>query len=148
MGIITNPDEYFMNEALKLAQQALAEDEVPIGAVIVSNNKIVAKAYNLVERLNDPTAHAEMQAITAACNYFGAKYLHDCTLYVTIEPCTMCATAAFWAQISNIVYSADDPRLGFTKHKNILHPKTECSHGILAERSLQLLTNFFKGKRV
>ncbi len=115
--------------------------------MIVCHNKIVAKAYNLVERLNDPTAHAEMQAITAACNHFGTKYLPDCTLYVTLEPCTMCATAAFWAQIGKIIYGANDPRLGFSKHSNILHPKTECSQDILAERSLQLLTDFFKGKR-
>lgn len=147
MGLLTNPDEYFMNEALKLAQRALEEDEVPVGCVIVSQNQIIAKAYNLVETLNDPTAHAEMQAITAACNYFQSKYLLDCTMYVSLEPCTMCATGIFWAQIPRLVFGAYDTRLGFTKNENILHPNTTFSGGILSEKSTSLLKNFFKGKR-
>lgn len=147
MGILSNPDEYFMGEALKLARKALEEDEVPIGAVIIADNRIVARAYNLVERLNDPTAHAEMQAITAACNFFGSKYLNDCTLYVTIEPCPMCAAALYWSQIGRLVFGAKDQKMGFERYKNILHPKTVCEHGILADKSSELLTNFFRGKR-
>ncbi len=147
MGIIQDPDTYFMQEALKLAEKALQEDEVPIGAVIVSENRIIAKTHNLIERLNDPTAHAEMQAITAACNHFGAKYLPDCTLYVTLEPCPMCAAALHWAQIGRVVYGAADPKMGFSRYKHLLHPKTECVAGVLAERSTELLQLFFRGKR-
>ena len=147
MGIITDPDAYFMQEALKLADKALREDEVPIGAIIVSNNHIIAKAHNLVERLKDPTAHAEMQAITAACNHFGAKYLVDCTLYVTLEPCPMCAAACHWAQIGRIVYAASDPKMGYSRYGQLLHPKTDISTGIEGERAKELLVNFFKGKR-
>lgn len=147
MGLLSNPDAYFMNEALKLAQKAFEEDEVPIGAVIVIENQIIAKAHNLVERLHDPTAHAEMQAITQACNYFSAKYLPDCTIYVTLEPCTMCATAIFWSQMGRLVFGASDEKLGFTKYKNILHPKTELTAGILNEECSLLIKNFFKGKR-
>jgi len=147
MGIITDPDAYFMQEALKLADKALREDEVPIGAIIVSNNQIIAKAHNLVERLKDPTAHAEMQAITAACNHFGAKYLVDCTLYVTLEPCAMCAAACHWAQIGRIVYAASDPKMGYSRYGQLLHPKTDISTGIEGERAKELLVNFFKGKR-
>ncbi|MFI5171902.1 MAG: nucleoside deaminase [Chitinophagales bacterium] len=147
MGIIQNPDGYFMNEALKLAEKALREDEVPIGAVIVAENKIIAKSHNLVERLTDPTAHAEMQSITSACNFFNAKYLPDCTLYVTLEPCPMCAAAAHWAQIGRLVYGATDPKMGYSRFHRLLHPKTEVVAGIEAERSKTLMQNFFRGKR-
>lgn len=147
MGIIQDPDTFFMREALKLAQQALAEDEVPVGAIIVSGMQIIAKAHNLVERLNDPTAHAEMQAITAACNHFHAKYLTECTLYVTLEPCPMCAAASHWAQIGRIVYAASDPKMGYSRHKHILHPRTEVTSGIEAEPAKTMLKQFFTGKR-
>lgn len=147
MGLIQNPDQYFMQRAIVLARQALEEDEVPVGALIVSDTKIIAQSHNLVERFCDPTAHAEMQAITAACNYFGSKYLPDCTIYVTLEPCTMCATAIFWAQIGRLVYGASDTKLGFTRYDNILHPKTEITSGIESDACAALLKNFFKGKR-
>lgn len=136
-----------MQRAIVLARQALEEDEVPVGALIVSDTKIIAQSHNLVERFCDPTAHAEMQAITAACNYFGSKYLPDCTIYVTLEPCTMCATAIFWAQIGRLVYGASDTKLGFTRYDNILHPKTEITSGIESDACAALLKNFFKGKR-
>jgi len=141
-------DENFMKEALKEAQKAFSADEVPVGAVIVCNNKVIARAHNLTERLNDVTAHAEMQAITAAENYLGSKYLIDCTLYVTLEPCVMCAGALFWSQISRIVYGADDPKRGFTLiGENILHPKTIVSSGLLNNEAAEILTLFFKKKR-
>ena len=141
-------DENFMKEALKEAQKAFNADEVPVGAVIVCNNKVFARAHNLTERLNDVTAHAEMQAITAAENYLGSKYLMDCTLYVTLEPCVMCAGALFWSQISRIVYGADDPKRGFTLiGKNILHPKTIVSKGIFGNEAAEILALFFKKKR-
>jgi tRNA(adenine34) deaminase len=147
MGLLSNPDGYFMQQAIKLAEQALEQDEVPVGAVIVSNGQIIARAHNLVERLHDPTAHAEMQAITAACNHFGSKYLQDCTLYVTLEPCTMCATAIFWAQLGRLVFGASDPKLGFSRFEKVLHPKTTILGNVEAEKCSALLTNFFKGKR-
>lgn len=147
MGIIQDPDEYFMAEALKLANRALQEDEVPVGAIIVADNGIIAKSYNLVEKLHDPTAHAEMQAITAACNHFGSKYLQDCTIYVTLEPCPMCAAALYWSQIGRIVYGASDPKMGYSRYKGLIHPKTEVKHEVLASKSAELLTKFFKGKR-
>src|SRR6476619_6248218 len=118
-------DDYFMNEALKEAQKAFDADEVPVGAVIVANNKIIARGHNLTERLNDVTAHAEMQAITSAANAIGGKYLTDCTIYVTIEPCPMCAGALHWSQISKVVYGASDPKRGYSViNPNMLHPKT------------------------
>lgn len=147
MGIIQNPDGYFMNEALKLAEKALQEDEVPIGAVIVAEYRIIAKSHNLVERLNDPTAHAEMQAITSACNFFGSKYLMDCTIYITLEPCPMCAAATYWAQMGRLVYGASDPKMGYSRFHNLLHPKTEVISGIESERSKELMQKFFRGKR-
>ncbi|HPE98335.1 MAG: nucleoside deaminase [Chitinophagales bacterium] len=147
MGILTDPDSYFMQQAIRLAEQALEQDEVPVGAVVVSNGHIIARAHNLVERLHDPTAHAEMQAITAACNHFGSKYLTECTLYVTLEPCTMCATAIYWAQVGRLVYGASDPKLGFTRHQHIMHPKTQILGGIEEDTCGQLLKDFFKGKR-
>lgn len=141
-------DEFFMNEALKEAQQALELDEVPIGAVIVHNNRIIGRGHNLTEQLNDVTAHAEMQAFTAAANYTGGKYLRDCTLYVTIEPCVMCAGASYWTQISRIVYGANDPKRGFSQVKQcILHPKTEVVSGIRSEEAARLMRDFFIGKR-
>ncbi len=147
MGIIQEPDVFFMQEALKMAQQALEEDEVPVGAIIVSGTQIIAKAHNLVERLNDPTAHAEMQAITAACNHFQSKYLNACTLYVTLEPCPMCAAASHWAQIGRIVYGASDPKMGYSRHQHLLHPRTEVRHGVEAEVAKTMLQQFFTGKR-
>jgi tRNA(adenine34) deaminase len=141
-------DEYFMKEALKEAQKAFNKDEVPIGAIIVNNNRIIARAHNLTETLNDVTAHAEMQAFTSAASELGGKYLINCTLYVTLEPCVMCAGAAFWTQISRIVYAANDPKQGYSLlKKNILHNKTLVSTGILANESSELLKIFFKKMR-
>lgn len=141
-------DESFMREALKEAGKAFELDEIPVGAVIVCNNRIIARSHNLTEQLNDVTAHAEMQAITAAANYLGGKYLSDCILYVTLEPCVMCAGAIFWAQISRLVYGASDEKRGFTKTgTSILHPSTTIQHGILEEESMILLKTFFKNKR-
>jgi tRNA(adenine34) deaminase len=141
-------DEYYMNEALKEAQKAYEADEVPVGAVVVCNKTIIARGHNLTERLNDVTAHAEMQAITAAAAHMGAKYLIDCTLYVTLEPCVMCAGANFWAQMSRIVYGASDAKRGFLmKGADLIHPKTTLSGGVLAAESEKLLKEFFKSKR-
>lgn len=139
--------EYFMNEALKQAQKAFDEDEVPVGAVIVAGNRIIGKGHNLTEKLNDVTAHAEMQAITAAANFMGAKYLDECTLYVTLEPCVMCAGALFWSQITRVVFGAADPKRGFSKTGNLLHPKTEIISGVLEQESAALLKEFFKKLR-
>lgn len=137
-----------MREALKEARKALELDEVPVGAVIVCNNRIIGRGHNLTERLNDVTAHAEMQAFTAAANNLGAKYLEDCTLYVTLEPCVMCAGAAFWTQIGRIVYGAFDEKRGYTRLKaDMLHPGTTVIPGILEIECSELLKNFFKGKR-
>jgi len=140
-------DEYFMREALKEAQKAFEKDEVPVGAVVVCNEQIIARAHNLSETLNDVTAHAEMQAFTAAADYLGGKYLNECTLYVTLEPCVMCGGAAYWTQIGKIVFGAGDQRRGFSKHENVLHPKTKVITGILKEECSLLLTNFFQNKR-
>ena len=148
MEYLNITDETFMKEALKEAQKAFNEDEVPIGAVIVSNKRIIARAHNLTERLNDVTAHAEMQAITSAANYLGGKYLIDCTLYVTVEPCVMCAGALFWSQISRIVYATPDPKRGFTTTgKNLLHPKTKLDSGLMQSEAAKLMEDFFKSKR-
>ncbi|MHC1690891.1 MAG: nucleoside deaminase [Bacteroidales bacterium] len=145
---MTNPDEKFMREALKEAQRALERDEVPVGAVIVCEGKIIARAHNLTETLNDPTAHAEMQAITMATNTFGGKYLENCTLYVTMEPCSMCASALNWAQIAKIVYGAGDPKRGFSLYSpSLLHPKTEVVSGILDTECSVIVKDFFKSKR-
>lgn len=141
-------DEHFMSEALKEARSAYEKDEVPIGAIIVSHNRIIARAHNLTEQLNDVTAHAEMQALTSAFNYLGGKYLDDCTLYVTLEPCVMCAGALYWSQISKIVFGAYDLKRGFSKlSENVLHPKTFVTGGIMEEESLELLRGFFQNKR-
>ncbi len=143
-----SPHEFFMNEALKEANIALSLDEVPIGAVIVSNGKIIGRGHNLTERLNDVTAHAEMQAFTAAANYLGGKYLKDCTLYVTIEPCVMCAGASYWTQISRIVYGAPDEKRGFSRiDSKILHPKTELVSGVKELECATLVKDFFLSKR-
>ena len=140
-------NEYFMNMALKEAERAYEENEVPVGCIIVSENKIIGKGYNLTERLNDVTAHAEMQAITAAANYLGAKYLNDCTMYVTLEPCVMCAGAIFWSQLGTLVYGASDEKRGFSKTGNLLHPKTEIIKNVMADEAAQLMKNFFKKLR-
>ena len=141
-------DEFFMKEALKEAQKAFDKDEVPVGAVIIHNNKIIARAHNLTETLNDVTAHAEMQAFTAAANNIGGKYLTDCTLYVTLEPCVMCAGAAFWSQISRVVYGATDIKRGYSIIESpLLHPKTEVLKGVLENDCAMLLKEFFKKKR-
>lgn len=141
-------DEHFMREALKEAQKAYDQDEVPVGAVIVSNNRIIARSHNLTEKLNDVTAHAEMQAITAAANFLGGKYLEDCKLYVTLEPCIMCAGALFWSQISHVIYGASDEKRGCQKvDKNLFHPKTIVKGGVLAEECATLMKDFFKKKR-
>lgn len=147
-------DEYFMQQALKEAHKALEADEVPIGAVIVMQDKIIARGYNQVETLNDATAHAEIIALTSAFNYLGAKYLPDATLYVTIEPCTMCCGALYWSKIGKLVYGSSDPKhgglslLNSTANKiNPLHPKTEVVKDILAPECVMLLKDFFKNKR-
>lgn len=139
--------EYFMNQALKEAYKAYDLGEVPVGAVVVINNKIIARAHNLTEQLTDVTAHAEMQAITAAANHLGGKYLWDCTLYVTLEPCVMCAGALFWSQISNIYFGASDEKRGFLKSGNLLHPKTNLTGGLMADACGTVLREFFKQKR-
>ena len=141
-------DEHFMRLALNEASKALAAQEIPIGAIVVSMGKIVGRGYNLTEQLNDVTAHAEMQAFTAASQTLGGKYLKNCTLYVTIEPCVMCAGASYWTQISRVVYGANEEKRGFTKiSENILHPKTLVKGGVLAEECGALMTNFFRDKR-
>lgn len=140
-------NEYFMKMALQEAELARDLDEVPIGCVIVSNQRIIARGHNLTEQLNDVTAHAEMQAITSAANYLGGKYLKDCTLYVTLEPCVMCAGALAWSQISKVVIGARDEHRGFMKHHLQLHPKTEIVLGVLEEECSALVKDFFKSKR-
>lgn len=141
-------DEFFMKEALKEAQKALDANELPVGAVIVSRQRIIARGHNLTETLNDPTAHAEMQAFTAASNFLGSKYLNDCTLYVTLEPCVMCAGASFWAQIGKIVYGASDKKRAYRINEiDILHPKTKVVAGIMENECSNLLTDFFKARR-
>lgn len=140
-------DEYYMKMALQEAQIALEKDEVPIGCVIVSNNRVIAKAHNLTEALNDVTAHAEMQAITSAANYLGGKYLQNCTLYVTLEPCVMCCGALNWSQISKVVIGARDEQRGYINKNLSLHPKTELVTGVMENECSELVKNFFKSKR-
>jgi len=148
MSLLTNPDEYYMQLALKEAKYAFDEEEVPIGAVIVSKGKIIGKGYNQVEKLKDVTAHAEMLAITAAANYMGTKFLEECTMYVTIEPCLMCATAIKWARIGKLVYGAKEPKVGFSLYgENVLHPRTEVENGLLEKECGLLLTTFFRQRR-
>jgi len=147
--LMDNPfdDVYFMKKALQEAEIAFDKGEVPVGAVIVIENRIIARAHNLTEQLIDVTAHAEMQAITSASNFLGGKYLHNCTLYVTLEPCQMCTGALYWSQISRIVYGAADEERGCTALNAILHPKTVMVGGVLADESSQLLKRFFIEKR-
>ena len=140
-------DEYFMRIAFNEAITAFERDEIPVGAVIVCNNKIIAKAHNLTETLTDVTAHAEMQAITSAANYLGGKYLQDCTLYVTLEPCVMCCGALYWSQISKVVYGASDEKRGFKAKIGELHPKTEIVSGIMEDECGLLMKEFFQRKR-
>ena len=141
-------DNRYMQMALDEAHKALEQGEVPIGAVVVCKGRVIARSHNLTETLTDPTAHAEMQAITMATEYLGGKYLADCTLYVTVEPCPMCAAALAWAQIPRIVYGADDPRRGYSLFSpSLLHPRTLVTKGILAEECTALIKNFFKEKR-
>ena len=163
MYIAVFSDEYFMREALKEANKAFEADEVPVGAVVVCNNKIIARAHNLTERLIDVTAHAEMQAITSAANFLNGKYLNECTLYVTLEPCLMCAGALSWAQLGKLVFGASDTRRGFSlllnniaetanaeeqkTYKPILHPKTVIKTGILESECSALIKAFFQKKR-
>ena len=141
-------DEHWMREALKEAKIALSKNEVPVGAVIVTGNRIITRAHNLTETLTDVTAHAEMQAITSAASYLGGKYLKDCTLFVTLEPCLMCAGALYWAQISKIVYGASDAKRGYSLQAGSpLHPSTKVVNGILEDECATLLKDFFKKKR-
>ena len=141
-------NEKYMKEALRQAAQAEAEGEVPVGAVIMCRGRIIGKGHNMTERLNDPTAHAEMIAITAATEAMGGKYLNDCTLYVTVEPCPMCAGALAWSQIGRVVYGASDPKRGFSLFSpSLMHPKTEVVSGVLAEECGSMVTEFFRKKR-
>ncbi|MHC5352861.1 nucleoside deaminase [Myroides sp. LJL115] len=140
-------DQYYMQIAINQAKIAAEQGEIPVGAVIVANNQIIAKTHNLTELLHDVTAHAEMQAISSAANYLGAKYLKNCTLYITLEPCQMCAGALYWSQISKIICSSEDPQRGYRAMGAQLHPKTEISFGILEQESTQIIQEFFKRKR-
>ncbi|HEX8575919.1 MAG TPA: nucleoside deaminase [Flavobacterium sp.] len=141
-------DDYFMKKALQEAQTAFDKDEIPVGAVIVINNKVIARSHNLTEMLHDVTAHAEMQSITAAANFLGGKYLKDCTLYVTLEPCQMCAGALYWSQISKIVFGATDDQRGYRVMGTQLHPRTVVVSGVLATEASELIKHFFVKKRL
>lgn len=141
-------DEKFMREALKEAESAAKEDEVPVGAVVVAKGRVIARGHNMTEALHDPTAHAEMIALTSATEGLGGKYLNDCTLYVTVEPCPMCAAALAWAQVGRIVYGASDPKRGFSLYSpSLLHPRTEVTIGILVDECSSLMKEYFKKKR-
>ena len=140
-------DEYFMKKALFEAEAAFESGEIPVGAIIVIDNKVIARSHNLTELLNDVTAHAEMQAITSAANFLGGKYLKNCTLYVTLEPCQMCAGALYWSQISKIVYGATDESRGFVEMGTRLHPKTNVIKGVLENECAELMKRFFQSKR-
>ncbi|HZY36604.1 MAG TPA: nucleoside deaminase [Mucilaginibacter sp.] len=143
-----SPDEFFMNEAIREAKLALAEGEIPIGAIVVCKGKIIGRGHNLTERLNDVSAHAEMQALTAAANFIGGKYLPECTLYVTLEPCVMCAGACYWFQLARIVFGAYDAKLGFGRlNQKITHPKTLITGGIKENECAELVRGFFRSKR-
>jgi len=144
----TRPDNHFLKIAIEEAEKALAKDEVPVGAVIVANDIVIARAHNLTETLNDSTAHAEMMAITSAEAYLGSKYLEGCTLYVTVEPCPMCAGAIFWSQIDRVVYGCSDPKRGFSMFSpGLLHGRTEVSGPVMEHECSSLMVNFFKNKR-
>jgi len=148
MSLSLGGDEFFMRQALREAADAYAEGEVPVGAVVVCNDRIIARAHNLTERLNDVTAHAEMQVITAAADFLGGKFLNQCTIYVSLEPCVMCAGALAWARPKRLVFGAYDERKGFTlNEENLLHPKTVLQGGILGEESAELLRDFFRERR-
>lgn len=141
-------DQSFMKEALKEAQKAFDRDEVPVGAVVVAKNRVIARAHNLTEALTDVTAHAEMQAITSAADFIGGKYLKNCTVYVTLEPCPMCASALYWAQATKVVYGAKDEKRGFSSISNdLLHPKTQVIGGVMENECAELMTEFFRKKR-
>ena len=143
-----NTDEHYMREALRQAQYAFDEGEIPVGAVVVSGNKIIARAYNQTERLNDVTAHAEMLALTAAANYLGGKYLTDCTLYVSLEPCNMCAGALYWGQLKRLVFGASDEKRGYSQMTpSLLHPKTEVLRGVMGAECKVLVDDFFRQLR-
>ena len=143
-----NTDEHYMREALRQAQYAFDEGEIPVGAVVVSGNKIIARAYNQTERLNDVTAHAEMLALTAAANYLGGKYLSDCTLYVTLEPCNMCAGALYWGQLNKLVFGASDEKRGYSRMvPTLLHPKTEVVRGVMRQECKAVVDKFFRQLR-
>ncbi len=142
-------DEYFMQEALKEASKAQEKGEVPVGAVVVSNQRIIARAYNQVEKLQDATAHAEMLALTAACSHVGAKYLPTCTLYTTLEPCSMCGAATYWTQLGRLVWGAQDPKHGYTVlGKQLLHPRAAVTAGVLAPEAAKRLAHFFQLQRI
>lgn len=144
MGLSVHSDEHFMKEAYKEAQLAYEEGEIPVGAVVVSKNRIIAKAHNMTERLNDVTAHAEMLAITSAANTLGSKYLNECTLYVTLEPCSMCGGALHWSQLKKLVFAASDPKRGFQRlEPSVIHPKTEVITGVMKQECEALLDDFF-----
>ena len=148
MEIGVKSDQYFMSQAMEEAQKAFEADEVPVGAIITCNNQIIARGYNYIQHLNDVTAHAEMQAFTSAANYIGGKYLRECTLYVTLEPCVMCAGASYWTQISRIVVAARDYKNGYSvMNKQVLHPKTVIEFGLLEDESKKILQDFFERKR-
>ena len=141
-------DDYFMGQAIAEAKKAYLEGEIPVGSIITIDQRIIARAHNLSEKLNDVTAHAEMQAFTSAFDYLGGRYLNECTLYVTLEPCIMCAGASFWSQLNKIIYGASDKKRGFsTISKSILHPKTEVKKGVLEKECSKILTDFFQKKR-
>jgi tRNA(adenine34) deaminase len=141
-------DSYFMRQALLEAEKALLEGEVPVGAVVVAGNQIIGRGYNLTEKLHDVTAHAEIQAITAAANYLGAKYLKDCSLYVTLEPCPMCAGALYWSQLGKIIYGASDEKRGALRHDpSLFHPSTTVIGGVEEDTCVKLIRTFFEGKR-
>ena len=145
MGLSIHSDEHYMKQALKEAEIAAEEGEIPVGAVVVCENRIIARDHNRVERLSDATAHAEMLALTAAQNYLGSKYLNECTLYVTLEPCTMCAGGLYWTQIGKVVYGASDKERGFKRfNSNIIHPKTKVQNGVLESECEVLIKEFFK----
>lgn len=149
MGVLEYDDEYFMRIALEEALMARDEGEVPVGGVIVSGNDVIARGHNLVIRLNDPTAHVEMQLITCASDYIGSRYLADCTLYVTLEPCVMCAGALFWSQIGRVVYGAADPKRGASSiGQRIYHPKTKIVGGVMEKECAEILKDFFNEKRL
>lgn len=140
-------DEYFMKKALLEAQTAFDKGEIPVGAVVVAGNQVISKSHNLTELLNDVTAHAEMQAITSASHFLGGKYLKGCTIFVTLEPCQMCAGALYWSQIDRIVFGANDPQRGFRAMGTILHPKTQVKSGVLEQECSELMLRFFRERR-